>query len=225
MVCAWLPTSAAAAEITLGDIPFWKANAGWWASDNTYFDGALNYNIRAYNSIVHIEIDGRTMRETEYKFFTPGKLAQGYGAGKITADEGIEVVTVTAGEQVNAAGTVRITRISPEVGSPAEMTVSVLGPDTGVRVIPDASSGVDSYRMFITLPAPDKRYVANFGIVSKTDPANPVLGDLRGFSLFRGSRIAAADFEKTRTALRERNKVHATLVAGPDNKPQVLRLD
>ena len=52
-----LAAPATAAEKNLTDFPFWKASAGWWQSENTYFDGALNYNIRSYNSLVHVEID------------------------------------------------------------------------------------------------------------------------------------------------------------------------
>jgi pimeloyl-ACP methyl ester carboxylesterase len=209
----------------LGAIPFWAASAGWWQSDNTYLDGAMNYNERAYNSIVQVEIDGRQVRETEYKFYAPGKLAAAYGRGRTTPEEGIEVVTTTVGEQIDAAGTVRITQVSPKQEGTDAMTIAVLSRDTAVRTVPNAQSGVDSYRMFITLPTQDRRHVANLGIVSTAGDAHGAPGDLRGFSLFRGQRIAAKEFERRRAELRQRNSVHAIVVAGPDGAPAVRRLD
>lgn len=210
---------------SLADIPFWARSVGWWQSDNTYLDGAMNYNERAYNSIVEIALDGRQVRETEYKFYAPGKLATGYGQGRTTAQEGVEVVTTTIAEQVDAAGTVRVTRVAPQMGDNGDMVVTILNRDTALRTVAGAPGGVDSYRMFITLPAPDKRYIANFGIVSKAGDEHGEPGDLRGFSVFRGTRFAPAEFARRRTELRQRNAVHAIVVAGPDGKPKVTRLD
>jgi hypothetical protein len=210
---------------TLGDVPFWSANAGWWESENTYLDGEMNYNIRSYNSIVHIVVDGRRVVETEYKFYPPGKLAAAYGRGQARPDEGVEVVTTTVGEQADAAGTVRITSVSPALGESARMIVTILNADTAVRTVPNAATGVDTYRMFITLPTRDRRYIQNLGIISEPGDPHGALGGLRGFSLFRGTRIVEGDFERRRAALRTRNAVHAVVTAGPDDKPLVSRLD
>jgi len=209
----------------LADVPFWATSAGWWQSDNTYLDGAMNYNERAYNSIVEIVLDGRQVRETEYKFYAPGKLATAIGQGRTTAQEGIEVVTTTIAEQVDASGTVRVTRVTPPQGGVEDMSVTILNRDTALRTVAGARSGVDTYRMFITLPAPDKRYVANFGIISNSGDEHGALGDLRGFSLFRGTRFAPAEFARRRADLRLRNAVHAIVEAGPDGKAVVTRLD
>lgn len=217
--------SANAEELNLADVPFWKANAGWWASDNTYFDGELNYNIRSYNSIVHIEINGRSMLQTEHKFYPPGKMALNYGAQKISANDGIEVVTVMKAEQIDAAGSVQITQVVPQFGDPLEATIRVLGPDTAVQIFSTSTNDVDSYRMFITLPAPDKRYIANFGLVSEVDREASAVGDLRGFSLFRGTRIKADNFEKKRSELRLINHVRAVLTADTNNKPLIRILN
>jgi hypothetical protein len=217
--------AAPAGAGSLSDVPFWGANAGWWESENTYLDGELNYNIRSYNSIVHIVVEGRRVVETEHKFYPPGKLAAAYGRGQARSDEGVEVVTTTVGEQVDAAGTVRITAVSPASGDSASMTITVLTADTAVRTVPNAVTGVDTYRMFITLPTRDKRYIENLGIISEPGDPHGALGDLRGFSLFRGTRIAEGDFERRRAALRTKNAVHAVVVAGPDDKPLARRLD
>ena len=216
----------------LADFSFWRANAGWWRSDNTYFDHDLNYNIRSYNSVIHIELDGRTYRETEYKFYAPSKLALGYGAGKTAADEGVETVTVSTGKLVDEGGTVHLMESKPAMPGTALTETRILNNDTGMRVTSDPATGFDAYRMVITMPTPDKRYVANFGLVSGTigpGAANAapdaVTGDLRGFSLFRADRIAEADVQKWRDEFRVRNKVAAIVEAGPDGKPTVRRLD
>jgi hypothetical protein len=217
--------AAPAAAGTLSDVPFWSANAGWWESENTYLDGNLDYNIRSYNSIVHVEVDGRRVRETEYKFYPPGKLAAAYGRGQAGPGEGVEVVTITVGEQLDASGAVRITSVSPAFDDPGRMIITVLTADTALRTVANAATGIDTYRMFITLPTRDKRYVENLGIISEPNDAHGALGGLRGFSLFRGTRIAEGDFEGRRAALRLRNAVHAVVTAGPDDKPLVRRLD
>jgi len=225
-LCAPVSVQAATA---LTDVPYWRLMAGWWRADNTYMDGALNYNIRSYNSLIHVVIEGRTYTETEIKFYAPSKLAFSYGRGKTTMDEGIETVTVTKGELVDEAGTVKLTSVVPSGPSGDETIMQVLSTDTGVRVTPTPNSGVDTYRMFVFAPAPDKRYRSNFGLVSESakgaDPAASKLGDLRGFSLFREDRIGAGEVDKWRAEFRARNNVKAIVEAGPDGKPAVRRLD
>jgi hypothetical protein len=135
------------------------------------------------------------------------------------------VVTTTIAEQVDAAGTVQVTSVAPQPGDNADMTVTILNRDTALRTVAGTAGGVDTYRMFITLPAPDKRYVANFGIVSKAGDEHGAPGDLRGFSLFRGTRFAPAEFTRRRAELRQRNAVHAVVEAGPDGKAIATRLD
>ncbi|MCB2108969.1 MAG: hypothetical protein KDE14_14765, partial [Rhodobacteraceae bacterium] len=149
-----------------------------------------------------------------------------------TADEGIETVTVTTGELVDEAGTVRILKTVPDVPGSAMTQIRILNSDTAERITNDPLSGFDSYRMFITMPAPDKRYVANFGLVSATigpgaANAGPgaAMGDLRGFSLFRGEKIAAEDADKWRQEFRARNKVAAVVEVDADGKRVVRRLD
>jgi hypothetical protein len=215
----------ALAQNALADFAYWRAMAGWWRADNTYMDGALNYNIRSYNSLVHVEIDGRVYRETEYKFYAPSKLAMQNGRGQVSEGEGIEVVSVMSGELIDNRGTVQL------AGGDGTI-VQVLSPDTGVRVTPNAATGVDTYRMFIFAPASDKRYRSNFGIVSDRTGAGAAnaapdakLGDLRGFSLFREDRIAAADVDRWRAEFQARNQVKAIVEAGADGTPNVRRLD
>lgn len=215
---------AAGQAAGLADTPFWKTSAGWWVSDNTYFSPAMDYNIRAYNSIVHIAVEGGRVRETEYKFYAPSKLAVGAGKGRVSDQEGIEMVTVSLAEQAGEGGAVRYV---PTAGGPppaAGSRVDVLGPADAVRVVPGPGA-VDEYRMYVSLPTPDRRYIANYGIVSHSADGKTVVGDLRGFSVFRARRIQAADFARLRRELRERNKVAAIVTTGADGKPVVERLD
>jgi len=213
------PLSAAAA-----DNVYWQRMSGWWRAENTYMDNALNYNIRSYNSLIHVEVNGRTYRETEYKFYSPSKLAFGMGRGQITEAEGIETVTVSTGALADD-GDVKLG------GAEAGTVIEVLSADTAVRVTPNAKTNTDTYRMFIFAPTPDKRYRSNFGLVSDTTGAGAAnatpdakLGDLRGFSLFREDRIAPGEFETWRAEFRSRNKVAAIIEAGADGKPVLTRL-
>lgn len=223
------PLSAVAND--LADHAYWQRMAGWWRAENTYMDGALNYNIRSYNSLIHVELDGRTYRETEIKFYAPSKLAMGTARGQISDEEGVETVTVFTGELVDDAGTVKLTGTVPAGPAEGDTNIKVLSPDTGVRVTPNPKTGTDTYRMFIFAPTPDKRYRSNFGLVSDKTGAGAAnaapdakLGDLRGFSLFREDRISPADVEKWRAQFRAQNKVAAIVEAGPDGKPTVRRL-
>ncbi len=207
------------------EVPFWRVNSGWWVSDNTYFDGDLNYNIRAYNSIVHVDVRNGLVIETEHKFYPPGKLAAFYGAGKIGQDEGIEVVTVSKGRQIDTQGSVRFASVSPLFGEPSTITITALSADSAFRTVLDPVNGLDSYRMLITLPVPDKRYVASFGLVSSAEPDHLDLGGLRGFSLFRGDRLHAGEFDRTRARLRAVNKVRAVVTGDESAAPQVQLLE
>ena len=224
-LCAVSIATTARADTALQDVPYWRSMQGWWLAENTYFDGKLDYNERAYGSLVHIELDGQRMRETEYKFYPAGKLAQQAGRGQIGAEDGIETVTVLEGRQVDARGQVRFT-------SDPATRIDVLTDDTAVRVTANAATGVDTYRMYIFTPAPDRRYRSNFGIVSDSQGAGAAnalpgaeRGDLRGYSLFREQRIAATDFERQRRQLRDRFGVRAIAEAGPDGHLIVRRLD
>lgn len=217
--------SVARAEPALRDFPYWRAMEGWWRAENTYFDGALNYNQRSYSSLVRVELHGRRYRETEYKFYPPGKLAQQAGRGRLPADAGIETVTILEGDLVDATGKVRL------LGD-QNTSMQALSDDTGVRVTANPASGVDTYRMFIFAVAPDKRYRSNFGIVSDVQGAGAAnalpgaaLGDLRGYSLFREDRIAPGEFDAWRQRFRVRHHVQWIAEAGPEGDVKVRQLD
>jgi hypothetical protein len=222
----------------LSDFAYWQRMAGWWRAENTYLDGKLDYKIRTYHSIVHIELDGARYRETEYKFYPPGPMARGYGQGQVREGEGVETVTVTTGDSIDDTGTVRVQQTLPvasgeAAGSRAEdqTSIQVLGPDAAVRVTPNGSTGIDTYRMYIFSPTPERRYRSNFGIVSdRSGPgaANALPGaapgDLRGYSLFRESRMAPAEFERWRAEFRTLNAVSAVVQSDAAGRARVSRL-
>ena len=72
-----------------------------------------------------------------------------YGRGVTTEAEGIEMVATTRGELIDASGTVRMTR--------AGMSIAGLNRDTALLSV-QAPSGLDSCRMFITLPSRGTRF-------------------------------------------------------------------
>jgi low affinity Fe/Cu permease len=232
-IAASVFATSAFAQTQLSDVPYWKLMQGWWRADNTYMDNKLDYNIRSYNSLIHVEINGRTYTETEYKFYPPSKLAAQYGKGVTKPDEGIETVTIIKGEMTDKEGTVNLTETLPKgPGGKEKNEIKVLSPDTGVRTTPNEATKTDTYRMFIFAPTPDKRYRSNFGLVSDKTGAGAAnaapdakLGDLRGFSLFREDRIAAGDFESWRAKFRAQNNVKAIVDIGADGGPSVRRLD
>jgi len=218
----------AAEPAALTGNPFWQMNLGWWQGENTYFDGEFNYNIRAYGSLLHIEIAGGVLRQTEYKFYAPSRIALGLGHGATQPDEGVELDTVTLAEPLGDDGSVRVTRVTPQA-PPGETTIAVLKADTAMSVTHEAGASVDDYRMFITLPTRDRRYVANFGIIdgAGTDPDPAHVGPpgaLRGFSVFRQTRVPDAEVSRLREELRARYHVRARVDAGPDGRPRLERL-
>lgn len=221
----------ASAEPMLDDFDFWRASAGWWVSDNTYLDRNLDYNIRIYHSVVHIQLDGTAYRETEYKTYPPGPIATRLGKGTSQADEGVELVTVMTGTLIDAGGTVRLTTITPRMGAEPVTELRPLAPDTALRATVDDTTGLDSYRMFITLPTPERRYILNLGLVSSDSGAGSAnaapdaeRGDLRGFSIFQGRRIEAEEAETWRARFRERHRVGAVVQADETGAPVVLPL-
>ena len=224
LVIVALPHQVSAEDALLADHSFWQTNVGWWRSDNTYFDPDLNYNIRSYNSVIHIEIDGRTYRETEYKSYAPSQLAFRRGGGLITEEEGIEAVTVSIGELVDDTGTVRIIETQPAIPGTALTEIRILDATNAMRVTIDPETGLEAYRMMVSLPVPDKRYISNYGLVSATDGA-AAPGDLRGFSVFRGTRIPDAEAATWRARYQAQNKVAAVIAPKPDGSAGITRLD
>jgi hypothetical protein len=209
----------------LADFPFWKNMSGLWASENTYFTADMDYTIRTYNSLVRIELNGTTFRETEHRFYPSGIATSRYGQGLMGPDEGIELIITRTGELLDAAGTLGNIRADHSSGPfNPESVYRVLSADDGVRVTPNPETGVDYYRMYFNFTTPDHRFRSNFGLVY--DSADDV-GALRAFILYRDKRVDEAGFAAKRAEFRARNNVKVISIADPDNpgESRLSRLD
>lgn len=221
---AGLPAQAADGP-GLADFPFWQKMAGWWSSENTYFDNDMDYTVRAYNSLVHIELDGTRFTESEHRFYPAGIATGRYGKGLMGPGEGIELIIKTTGELIDDAGTLGNIRMDHSSG-PFDPTVvyRVMSENDGVRVRPNEKTGIDTYRMYFNFTTPNHRFRSNFGLIY--DEADDV-GGLRAFILYRDKRMERSDFTAKRAELRARHNVKVISTADPDNPGMSLvrRLD
>ncbi len=209
----------------LSDFTFWRTMAGWWESDNTYFDSNMNYQVRYYSSLVHIELDGRVFRETEHRFYPAGLSTTRYGQGLMKPGEGVELIVNTTAELMDHEGSLGNIVIDHAGSSRGPNAVyRMLGDNDGVRLNTNPKTGVDNYRMYFNFTTPDRRFRSNFGLLGD-DEQN--LGGLRAFILYRDHRIDQSDFETRRAALREKHNVKVISVADPDptRRSLVARLD
>jgi hypothetical protein len=211
-------------QATLADFPFWQKMSGWWASDNTYLDSDMNYLIRSYNSLVHIELDGRNFRETEIRIYPAGLGTSRYGKGLEKPGEGIEIVVTTTGELIDDSGSLgKIFMDHSASSSGPNVVYRMLGENDGVRLNTNPKTGVDTYRMYFNFVTSERRLRSNVGLYSEGED----MGGLRAFILYRDRRISSSAFETRRAALRKTHNVKMLSVADPDNPGQslVTRLD
>lgn len=220
-----LASGASAQDAKLSDFPFWQKMSGWWASDNTYFTADMDYTVRAYNSIVHIEIDGTQFRESEHRFYPAGISTSRYGKGLMADGEGIELIIITTGNLIDDKGTLGNIQ-TDHAGGPSDPAVvyKVQSNNDGVRLKPNPKAGIDTYRMYFNFTTPNHRFRSNFGIIYDEDKD---VGGLRAFILYRDKRIERSDFNAMRAEFRARHNVKVISVADPDNPGQslVTRLD
>ncbi|MDG2318658.1 MAG: hypothetical protein P8L79_00205 [Rhodospirillaceae bacterium] len=210
---------------SLADFPFWKKMEGYWESENTYFDANMDYQVRSYSSLVHVELNGHNYHETEHRFYPAGLSTSRYGKGLMQPGEGIELVVTTTGKLIDDAGTLGNIYID-HAGSSGGPNVAyhMLGENDAVRTNTIPETGVDNYRMYFNFTTPDRRFRSNFGLLGN-DKEN--LGGLRAFILYRDHRIDSANFENRRAAIREQHKVKVISRAHTDGTRQsmVTRLD
>lgn len=195
---------ASAAPPSLGSIPFWNVTEGCWLSENHYLNPAMEPNIPTYASVTCITVTASQIIERETKFYPASNLAESYGGDLARDGEGVEVVKVNLATATGADGAVRTTNSgsSQAIAGQLVMTIPV-APDTAMVTIRNQNDYVDHYRMFITLPTKDRRYIVNLGIVGEPSRQGEV-GDLRGMAIFKQSRIDANDAEPWRNRLRTR---------------------
>ena len=219
-MCAAGVDARAQSASSLSDFPFWQKMAGWWESDNTYMDADIDYLVRSYNSLVHVELDGKQYRETEHRIYPAGLGATQYGKDIAKPGEGIELVVITTGELIDDKGTLGNIRVDHTfMSSGPGIAYHVLSNNDAVRINTNSETGVDTYRYYINIVTPDRRYRSNFGLISDGEQN---VGGLRAFILYRDRRIDAAVFDARRKALREKNAVAVTSVADPHNPGRSL---
>lgn len=209
----------------LADYPFWQKMAGWWASENTYFTADMDYTVRGYNSLVYIELNGTKFTESEHRFYPAGIATTRYGRGLMGPDEGIELIIITTGELIDDKGTLGNIHTDHSSG-PFDPSVvyHVLSENDGVRVKPNAKTGIDSYRMYFNFTTPNHRFRSNFGLIYDQGEDD---GGLRAFILYRDKRMQRSDFAAKRAEFRARHNVQVISKADPDNpgNSKVTRLD
>ncbi|NKB43696.1 MAG: hypothetical protein GKS03_05395 [Alphaproteobacteria bacterium] len=220
-----LAGSASAQDAKLSDFPFWQKMSGWWASENTYFTADMDYTVRSYNSLVHIELDGKKFTESEHRFYPAGIATTRYGNGLMGPGEGVELIIITTGELVDDEGTLGNVHMDHSSG-PFDPSVEyrVLSNDDGVRVRPNAKTGIDTYRMYFNFTTPNHRFRSNVGLLYEEGQD---IGGLRAFILYRDKRMTGDDFKAKRAEFRARHNVKVLRVVDPDNpgKSLVTRLD
>lgn len=205
---------------------FWRASAGWWASDNTYLDGALQQKIPAYQSLVHIEVDDARITETSFRFYPAGEASHYYGRGQLGADRGIELVTVMQMEVIDSKGTAETVAVTPApTAQPPAMTTTPLAPTLALQRTADPDSGRENYHTVITMPTPDRRYTAMWGVKTGLENADVKPGDLRALALYAGRRIAASEVEALRARFRAANAVGAVVTGEETGEATIEMLD
>lgn len=211
-----------AVAASLQDTPFWRDSVGWWSSDNTYMDGKLHQKIPAYNSIVHVEIQGARVVQTTHRFYPPGDSTGYYSKGQVQNDKGIELVSIMTMEVIDDSGTLTTVSTTPAAAEqPGDMTTTPLSPTLALQQKREPASGLVSYHTVITMPTPDRRYTSMFGIRTGLENEEVEAGDLRGLALYYSRRITAADVDALRLHFREVHSVGA-VVSGDANGNTVV---
>jgi hypothetical protein len=203
--------AAAQAQPVLSDVPYWRASAGLWEGQNTYFDDTMDYNVRDYASLSRVELDGAGYRETEYRFYPQGLGTERYAGGLAQPGEGVELIQVYTGTLVDGDGTVDLPPASSRASANgAGAMYRVLSDNDAVRLRVDPETGTEAYRYYVTLVGGDHRYKSNFGL--RYEGEN--IGGLRAFILYRDQRIDSETFDQRRAALRA--KYNVTVLNEPD---------
>ena len=97
------------------------------------------------------------------------------------------MITVITYEKADNVGTVRQGRtVGATPSGEAATTIRILNADTAQRVSREPGATTDLYRMLISMPTPDKRYIANYGIVTKVAGAAAAGPSVTGLGPFLG---------------------------------------
>lgn len=191
------------------DSRFWAGLVGAWSGELSYLDGALEPIIQRYHSVAEFSLSGGLLSHTEYKFYPAGtEFARNIGGDDLPVDQGVEVVTGLAGPVEKGRWRLRANDVFEQVGV-----------DTIVRHLRDADTGVPRYVTYWTLTTPRTLLITNLGVLSTRDEAdyydrpveprrpNTRLGELKGCSVFRYTKLADGGGESERQRLSQVHNV------------------
>ncbi|NVK56261.1 MAG: hypothetical protein HWE26_11625 [Alteromonadaceae bacterium] len=201
---------------------FWQVSTGYWASQNTYIDGAYQPKIPHYQTLTSIHIDGDTVISEERKFYPAGKFAASALGLTIPADLGVELIQISRG-LADASGR-RVDFKPINAYSHNQHTwLETISADTAVLTVTERKTGHSSYKMLLTLPNDNARITANLGLNSKYSADSNEL-PLRGVSLFSATRINATQFQQRTKQLQQDYNVGAIITIDAQGKYQATLL-
>ena len=200
--------SVAAAAASREAPAFWSRLVGTWSGELSYLDGALEPIIQSYHAVADIGLSDNRLSHTEFKIYPPGsELSRNAGGADLPADEGIEVIT-------NLRGPIDQERWTPNANEVYQLVDEV----TIVRHLRDPDTGVPRYvTLLITnLGILFTRYEADY-YNRPLEPlrSNSRLGELKGCSVFRYTRLADGRGEIERQRLRELHNVTRSVDTRP----------
>ena len=196
---------------------FWESVAGCWAGEGSYFDGEMQPVCAAYGIVMEITLAAtRQLTWREWKQYPYGELARSAAAGTLEPGSGYEKATTQVGT-LAADDTL-------DLGTMGRFR-SMDG-HSAIRDLADPQSGVPRYRTWHTLTTPDVLATAQFGVhftafeadyqnrpvldpTSGSTRPNPLLGQIKGISLFRYRRIEPRQLDAARAERRARFEVPA----------------
>jgi len=183
----------------LSQFPFWKTSAGIWLNEGTYLDGDLNYKISSYKGSTKVELSGSSVILTEQRFYPPGKFdAKALGLD-IDPNAGVEFIRINRAEADGGSGRVKI------LHSPIGLTTSIapLGDEMGLMRATHDASGLDAYRLTISLENQDYRHLNSLAMHVGEDKA----GSYRALSYLQGRRVTEVELDRALKKWREQFNV------------------
>jgi hypothetical protein len=184
---------------------FWSQLAGDWLGELSYLGSEMEPIIQSYSAVIAMTLSGNRLSRTEYKFYPPGAaLAKDAGGDDLAADEGVEVITSLEGHIANERWTCSANEVYRLV-------------DDATLVCHRRASDADvpGYVSYWTLTSPRTLMITTLGILSSryevdgnNQPVEPLranarLGELKGCSVFRYTRLEDGGVAQERLRLGE----------------------
>jgi hypothetical protein len=213
----------------LKDFPFWATYEGAWRCDCAYFDGELHPKIQDYGAVIVNRLEGDTLVQRSITVYPDSFLAQSGAQGLLKPGEGFEAEGTLSAKMVDENGTVDF--------GPTGGLMKLVDDHSAVRSSRDPDSGLPRYRALFTIIDKNRLNWVNQGFWSRpfegdyfdkpvldaagNQKPNPRLGALKGFSVYRHTRIAESEIESVRAQLRVMHRVAVVATRGQGGgKPQ-----